>query len=151
MFWKEKQKEKENTALCCIKPHKLGMFSYNLRQHNFSTAIETNPKSPKTHTQHLLLPQKNIGVVSHLLLLTCSVHYAPGIAPRANIGRWWYSLMRGDAVGNDTFIVADALLLGDADLPAQLIRDDARVYRRLAQQRRLKGRRQHTKTLRGWG
>lgn len=58
-------------------------------------------------------------------------------------GCFWsqrYSLVRGDAVGDNTFVVADALLLGDADLAAQLIRNDARMYRRLAQQRGLKGR-----------
>jgi len=51
-----------------------------------------------------------------------------------------YSLVRGDTVGDAACVAADALLLGDADLTAQLVRDDACVYRRLAQQRGLKGR-----------
>lgn len=51
----------------------------------------------------------------------------------------WYSLERGDTVGDDALVAADALVLGDADLPAQLVCHHAGVDRRLAQQRRLKG------------
>lgn len=51
----------------------------------------------------------------------------------------WYSLQRGDTVGHGALVAADALVLGDADLPAQLVRQHASMDRGFAQQRRLKG------------
>lgn len=54
----------------------------------------------------------------------------------------WYSLEGGDTVGHGALVVADALVLRDADLPAQLVRHHARMDGRLAQQRCLKGRSQ---------
>lgn len=54
----------------------------------------------------------------------------------------WYLLEGGDAVGHDALVAADALVLGDADLAAQLVRHHAGVDRSFAQQGRLEGRSQ---------
>lgn len=49
--------------------------------------------------------------------------------PGASPAQPWYSLEGGDAVGDGALVAADALVLRDADLPAQLVRHHARVDR----------------------